>query len=289
MALINTEKPVQKNEKISENIVTVSQATAENFIMSLQDSINEIEEFKEYVSTKLNNKFSELERFENTTINLFNSLLDSTKELSTKITTKESYSDYLEEQIKNRDLSKQVILLQQCLNKEKAEVSIFVQEISETINTAVINIENKISELRNVNDIIEENVKKIEEKFSSNYESITKKTIEQLEEFENKHDQSIMDLSKKLLDASSNNENTFKAKCEELITKYTEKCQSHLNTLQETSISFLTQCKTQNENLVKQIPSIEVKNSVSKKDKILFITAVVSIACSLASLIVFAM
>lgn len=289
MALINTEKPVQKNEKISENIVTVNQAIAENFIMSLQDSINEIEEFKEYVSTKLNNKFSELERFENTTINLFNSLLDSTKELSTKITTKESYSDYLEEQIKNRDLSKQVILLQQCLNKEKAEVSIFVQEISETINTAVINIENKISELRNVNDIIEENVKKIEEKFSSNYESITKKTIEQLEEFENKHDQSIMDLSKKLLDASSNNENTFKAKCEELITKYTEKCQSHLNTLQETSISFLTQCKTQNENLVKQIPSIEVKNSVSKKDKILFITAVVSIACSLASLIVFAM
>ena len=289
MALINTEKPVQKNEKISENIVTVSQATAENFIMSLQDSINEIEEFKEYVSTKLNNKFSELERFENETINLFNSLLDSTKELSTKITTKESYSDYLEEQIKNKDLSKQVILLQQCLNKEKAEVSIFVQEISETINTAVINIENKISELRNVNDIIEENVKKIEEKFSSNYESITKKTIEQLEEFENKHDQSIMDLSKKLLDASSNNENTFKAKCEELITKYTEKCQSHLNTLQETSISFLTQCKTQNENLVKQIPSIEVKNSVSKKDKILFITAVVSIACSLASLIVFAM
>lgn len=289
MALINTEKPVQKNEKISENIVTVNQAIAESFIMSLQDSINEIEEFKEYVSTKLNNKFSELERFENTTINLFNSLLDSTKELSTKITTKESYSDYLEEQIKNRDLSKQVILLQQCLNKEKAEVSIFVQEISETINTAVINIENKISELRNVNDIIEENVKKIEEKFSSNYESITKKTIEQLEEFENKHDQSIMDLSKKLLDASSNNENTFKAKCEELITKYTEKCQSHLNTLQETSISFLTQCKTQNENLVKQIPSIEVKNSVSKKDKILFITAVVSIACSLASLIVFAM
>lgn len=285
MALINTEKPVQKNEKISENIVTVRQATAENFIMSLQDSINEIEEFKEYVSTKLNNKFSELERFENTTINLFNSLLDSTKELSTKITTKESYSDYLEEQIKNRDLSKQVILLQQCLNKEKAEVSIFVQEISETINTAVINIENKISELRNVNDIIEENVKKIEEKFSSNYESITKKTIEQLEEFENKHDQSIMDLSKKLLDASSNNENTFKAKCEELITKYTEKCQSHLNTLQETSISFLTQCKTQNENLVKRIPSIEMKKSITKKDKIFFITAFISIVCSVTSFI----
>ena len=261
MALINTEKPVQKNEKISENIVTVSQATAENFIMSLQDSINEIEEFKEYVSTKLNNKFSELERFENETINLFNSLLDSTKELSTKITTKESYSDYLEEQIKNRDLSKQVILLQQCLNKEKAEVSIFVQEISETINTSVINIESKISE------------------------SITKKTIEQLEEFENKHDQSIMDLSKKLLDASSNNENTFKAKCEELITKYTEKCQSHLNTLQETSISFLTQCKTQNENLVKKIPAIEKKQSMKKKEMIFFVGILTSIICSLANLV----
>ena len=165
MALINTEKQQTNNKNtgnITEKIVTVSQVTAENFIAALQDSINEIEEFKDYVSQKLFNKFSELEKFENTTINLFNSLLDSTKELASKIDTKESYSDYLEEQIKNRDLSKQLILMEQCLNKEKAEISIFIKNISKTIETTVMTINDKVSELKNVNGIIEENVKKID-------------------------------------------------------------------------------------------------------------------------------
>lgn len=288
MALINTEKQQTNNKNtgnITEKIVTVSQVTAENFIAALQDSINEIEEFKDYVSQKLFNKFSELEKFENTTINLFNSLLDSTKELASKIDTKESYSDYLEEQIKNRDLSKQLILMEQCLNKEKAEISIFIKNISKTIETTVMTINDKVSELKNVNGIIEENVKKIEEKFSSNYESITKKTTEKLEEFENKHDESINELSKKLLDAATNNENTFKARCEDLITTYTEKCQSHLNKVQDASISFLTQCKTQNENLVKKIPAIEKKQSMNKKEMIFFVGILTSIICSLANLV----
>lgn len=287
MALIFPEKETNNinQNKLSENLITINQATAETFIMALQDSLNEIEEFKGYVSTKIFNKFSELEKFENKTVELFNSLLDSTKELSKKINTKETYSDYLESQIENRDLSKQVLMMQSCLNKEKAEISIFIQDISKIIESTTTSINNKISELKNINDIIEENVKKIEEKFSSNYESITKKTVEQLDEYENKHDQTIIDLNKKLLDATSSSENAFKAKCDELITKYTEKCQSHLDKVQEASISFLTQCKTQNENLIKKVPSIEVKNSISKKDKLIFFVGFISIACSLASLI----
>ena len=158
-----TENQLDKNTKAEEKpdarMITIPQAEAEKYLIALAETLDDVQDLKEVANSLITSKNSELEHFRDDTITKFNALIESTTELKEKLDTAESYENYLEERVKNANLSAEVAALEKQLQKEKMEVSIFIQTMTRSMDTCTAEIHAKITELKSADEIIKDSIK----------------------------------------------------------------------------------------------------------------------------------
>jgi len=264
----------QINNTQKQNMVTIERTKAENFLIVLEECIGDIEEQKNLIDKLIQSKNEELEGFQSQTISKFNALIEATSDLSEKIAATESYENYLAEQVRNANLSKEVAMLEQQLQKEKAEISKFIISTDNFITTRISDIESTVNELKSVNNIIEENIQKFKEELKNE----SSKAITQAEN-------QLTENSDALVKGASNQFKILREDCNTMLKSYTEKCQQHLDTVKKQSIDFLKQCEVENKKLIEKVPAV-ANSKLSKKDVIIYVLAGVSIASLLVQIFV---
>ena len=264
----------QKSEKQGAKMVTIPQAESEKFLIALAETLDDVQDLKEIANSLITSKNSELEHFRDDTITKFNALIQSTTELKKKLDTAESYESYLEERVKNANLSAEVAALEMQLQKEKAEVSIFIQTMTRSMDTCTSEIHAKITELKSADEIIKNSIKNFKEeteKASTNYM--------------NEAEKKIAEVSTTLLANSKNEYEILKTQSSDMIKAYTEKCQAHLETIKKHSIDFLKQCAAENKKLIESVPGVKSKK-LSIKDMIIYGMSVAAIASMVVQMFV---
>lgn len=264
----------QKTEKQGAKMVTIPQAESEKFLIALAETLDDVQDLKEVANNLITSKNSELEHFRDDTITKFNALIESTTDLKEKLDTAESYENYLEERVKNANLSAEVAALEKQLQKEKMEVSIFIQTMTRSMDTCTAEIHAKITELKSADEIIKDSIKEFKdetEKASTSY----------LNEAEKK----IAEVSTTLLANSKNEYEILKTQSSDMIKAYTEKCQAHLETIKKQSIDFLKQCAAENKKLIESVPGVKSKK-LSVKDMIIYGMSVAAIASMVVQIFV---
>ncbi len=266
------EKQEQQKENPA-NMVTIDRTKAEQFLLILEESIGDIEEQKALVDSLIRSKNEELQSFQTETIEKFNSLIQATKELSEKIKATESYENYLAEKLENANLSKSVTMLEQQLQKEKAEISSFIIKTDNFITLKINEILDTVSDLKTINEMVENQIQKFKEELQAESKKSIANADNQLEE-----------ASKSLVNGANVQYESLKAECNAMIKSYTEKCQQHLETVKKQSIDFLKQCEVENKKLIEKVPAV-ADRKISKKDVIIYILAVVAITSSIVQFI----
>ena len=263
---IQADKNPKTEEKPDARMITIPQAEAEKYLIALAETLDDVQDLKEVANSLITSKNSELEHFRDDTITKFNALIESTTELKEKLDTAESYENYLEERVKNANLSAEVAALEKQLQKEKMEVSIFIQTMTRSMDTCTAEIHAKITELKSADEIIKDSIKEFKDETE-------KATTSYLNEAEKK----IAEVSTTLLANSKNEYEILKAQSSDMIKAYTEKCQAHLETIKKQSIDFLKQCAAENKKLIESVPGVKSKK-LSVKDMIIYGMSVAAIA-----------
>lgn len=264
----------QKTEKQGAKMVTIPQAESEKFLIALAETLDDVQDLKEITNSLITSKNIELEHFRDDTITKFNALIESTTDLKKKLDTAESYENYLEERVKNANLSAEVAALEIQLQKEKAEISIFIQMMTKSMDTCTSEIHAKITELKSADEIIKNSIKEFKdetEKASTNYM--------------NEAEKKIAEVSTTLLANSKNEYEILKTQSSDMIKAYTEKCQAHLETIKKQSIDFLKQCAAENKKLIESVPGVKSKK-LSVKDMIIYGMSVTAIASMVVQIFV---
>lgn len=254
-----------KNANNTETFVTINQTEANKFLAGLSESLSEIDSFKEYVSNTLILKLKEIESFENSTIKMFNSLVDNTKELSDKIQIAGNYEEYLKKQLENAELTKQISILELHLNKERSEINLVLNKISEDVENSISIMQSKISELKVANDVIEQSIQHYSQETESSFKS-----------YKEKAEQTLEKIASNAMDSSQEHQEALRIKCDTFLDEYTKKCRQHLETVKKQSIDFLKQCEEENKKLIKKVPEISNKK-ISIKDIIIYVIAAITI------------
>lgn len=273
--LSETQKPAERQKPTpSSNMITVDRVTAEKFMLAIEECVGDIEEQRELVDRLIASKSTELELFQSDTIKKFNALIDATNGLKEKIAATESYETYLEEKVRNANLTKEVAMLEQQLQKEKAEISLFIREISNTVAMKLNNVEDTIGSLKCAETVIEEKTAQFIKDIADGISHFEKSAEEKLDEA-GSHIQSV----------AESQVAGFKAECEAMLKSYTEKCRGHLDTVKEQSVDFLRQCEAENKMLIEKIPVV-TDRKLSKKDILVYALALTAIASLVAQVFV---
>ena len=94
-------------KKEAPNMVTIDRTKAENFLIILEESIGDVQELKNLVDTLLKAKEFELNSFQTETIEKFNNLIDTTRNLSEKLKTTEQAKELID-RYKNRKVKAKI-------------------------------------------------------------------------------------------------------------------------------------------------------------------------------------
>ena len=256
------------------SLITISKIAAEKFMLAIEECVGDIEEQKALVDRLVQSKNEELQGFQSETIEKFNTLIDATRDLSEKIKATESYENYLQEQVKNADLSKQVAMLETQLQKEKAEFSSFLIKTDSFLSMKVGELSEKVSELKSADEVIETNIQKFKDELKAESTKYTANA-----------DRTIEEAADSFVKGAGNQYESLKADCNAMLKSYTEKCQQHLDTIKKQSIDFLKQCEAENKKLIEKVPAV-ANAKFSKKDVIIYTLAGVSIASLLVQMFV---
>lgn len=265
-AVLPLAQRLQEKSDNKSSLITIDKAEAERFMLAIEECVGDIEEQKELVDKLIESKGTELEHFQSDTIKKFNALIDATNGLKEKISATESYENYLEEQIKNANLTKEVAMLEQQLQKEKAEISLFIRDISNTVSMKLGEIEIVVKELKSVDSIIEERITQFKNDMESEAGRYEKNAETRLDET-GSHIQSV----------AESQISGLKAECDAMLKSYTDKCREHLEIIKKQSIDFLKQCEAENKKLIEKVPAV-ANTKYSAKDIIIYALAIASIA-----------
>lgn len=258
---ISTQKETVQKEAV---FTKIDRTKAENFLILLEEALVNVQEQKESMEIQnntvkslidiCNRQSTVLDNYQEQLVKTFGTVSERMQVLSEKIEVADGYKFYLEEQAKNSDLSKTVNLLQMQLNQEKIEFMNFIKTAQE-----------KISSIKSYDTVFDEKTDKV-----------INKILKDETEFKNNAEQQVDEASKNMMDSCINQISVMQNKADEMIRKYTEKCQNHLDTIKTQSINFLEQTKQTNEELVKKIPAIKENTKFKTKDLIVIATCIIA-------------
>lgn len=247
--------------KSQPKFVSINRTKAEDFLMVLEETLAKVQLQKENIDKLLSayeKRNEDFEKYQSKIISVFDTVTDRLRSLQVEIDKSGSYENYLEERVKNSDLTKSVTMLERQLQNEKVEFMTF-------IHTA----EQKINYLKNADEILVSATKDFVETVEGSKQS-----------FIGAADAKLDEISKEMGESTKAQVDYMRGKADEMLKKYTEKCQQHLDTLKKDSIDFLTRCSEQNEKLVKNVPAVK-GNRYGWKDKMLVAMCFVTLCLAL--------
>lgn len=240
----------------------LSQESAEQFLIGLQETLSDVNELKE-TALAIVNKNDELEKFREYTLKQFNALIDSTNVLNEKLQANFNYEEFLKKEIENAELSKSVHLLELQLEKQKSDLTLFTQKISQTMDNSFLEIVSKVKALKQTDDMIDDKLKNFRE------------TIDDV--IENK----FTEFAEQTKTLSDNKYETLQKKVDELLKKHNSSLQNYIETTKIKSIDFLKQCESENKKLVSKVPAIN-RERYSKKEIMIVVACLVSVFSNIA-------
>lgn len=254
-----------QSEKPEPKMITIDRVKAENFMLAIEQCVGDIKEQRALVDLLLESKNKELQKFQDDTIIKFNALIDATVNLKEKISATAGYEEYLMQRVENGRLTQEVALLQQQLEKEKAEISLFIRDITNTVTLRLTEMDSRVKELKTVDEIVEKDIAAFMEKIQDSTKKITDTADKQLTE-----------ISGEMQKSAKGEYAALKAQCVQFFTEYTDQCQKNLDAVKKQSLDFLKQCQNENKKLIEKVP-VTNQNKISKKDTIILAVAGVSI------------
>ena len=291
---VSEQKEIPENAEPKENpanMITIDRTKAENFLIVLAESTKDIEELRELTDKLISDKKFALDNFQNITLEKFNALIDSTRELSEKINATESYESYLQEQIDNAELTKQNRMLDQQLQKERAEQGVFrikienlLKEQDELLTAELENIRKRVDNLKSEDEIIEKHLSDYTEKLENIYKEFNDKYTVSVNEMKELFEEKLEEASSSFINGSNVQQNNLKAKANDILKEFTEKCQKDIEIIKNQSLDFLKQCQEQNKKLIDKVPEVKSKK-ITKKDLIYYLVAATCIASFIAQVI----
>lgn len=261
-----TEEKQELQKENNANMVTIDRTKAEQFLIAIEECVGDIEEQKSLVDNLIKSKNEELQGFQSETIEKFNAMIQAMTDLAEKIKATESYENFLQEKVENANLSKSVAMLEQQLQKEKAEITSFIIKTDNFITVKIGEIQTVVNDLKTVDEMVEHSI----QKFKDELQTEAKKYFADADKIMN-------ETSDSFVNGAQTQYNSLKAECNAMIKSYTEKCQQHLETLKKQSVDFLKQCEAENKKLIEKVPAVANKK-FSIKDAIIVVLAVAAIA-----------
>ena len=274
-----TEEKQELQKENNANMVTIDRTKAEQFLIAIEECVGDIEEQKSLVDNLIKSKNEELQGFQSETIEKFNAIIQAMTDLAEKIKATESYENFLQEKVENANLSKSVAMLEQQLQKEKAEITSFIIKTDNFITVKIGEIQTIVNDLKTVDEMVEHSI----QKFKDELQTEAKKYFADADKIMN-------ETSDSFVNGAQTQYNSLKAECNAMIKctcnssnsnamikSYTEKCQQHLETLKKQSVDFLKQCEAENKKLIEKVPAVANKK-FSIKDAIIVVLAVAAIA-----------
>ena len=268
-----TEEKQELQKENNANMVTIDRTKAEQFLIAIEECVGDIEEQKSLVDNLIKSKNEELQGFQSETIEKFNAIIQAMTDLAEKIKATESYENFLQEKVENANLSKSVAMLEQQLQKEKAEITSFIIKTDNFITVKIGEIQTIVNDLKTVDEMVEHSI----QKFKDELQTEAKKYFADADKIMN-------ETSDSFVNGAQTQYNSLKAECNAMIKSYTEKCQQHLETLKKQSVDFLKQCEAENKKLIEKVPAVANKK-FSIKDAIIVTLAIVAIASTFIQMI----
>lgn len=261
-----TEEKQELQKENNANMITIDRTKAEQFLIAIEECVGDIEEQKSLVDNLIKSKNEELQGFQSETIEKFNAIIQAMTDLAEKIKATESYENFLQEKVENANLSKSVAMLEQQLQKEKAEITSFIIKTDNFITVKIGEIQTIVNDLKTVDEMVEHSI----QKFKDELQTEAKKYFADADKIMN-------ETSDSFVNGAQTQYNSLKAECNAMIKSYTEKCQQHLETLKKQSVDFLKQCEAENKKLIEKVPAVANKK-FSIKDAIIVTLAIAAIA-----------
>lgn len=268
-----TEEKQELQKENNANMVTIDRTKAEQFLIAIEECVGDIEEQKSLVDNLIKSKNEELQGFQSETIEKFNAIIQAMTDLAEKIKATESYENFLQEKVENANLSKSVAMLEQQLQKEKAEITSFIIKTDNFITVKIGEIQTIVNDLKTVDEMVEHSI----QKFKDELQTEAKKYFADADKIMN-------ETSDSFVNGAQTQYNSLKAECNAMIKSYTEKCQQHLETLKKQSVDFLKQCEAENKKLIEKVPAVANKK-FSIKDAIIVTLAIAAIASTFIQMI----
>ena len=194
-------------------------------------------------------------------------------DLAEKIKATESYENFLQEKVENANLSKSVAMLEQQLQKEKAEITSFIIKTDNFITVKIGEIQTIVNDLKTVDEMVEHSI----QKFKDELQTEAKKYFADADKIMN-------ETSDSFVNGAQTQYNSLKAECNAMLKSYTEKWQQHLETLKKQSVDFLKQCEAENKKLIEKVPAVANKK-FSIKDAIIVTLAIAAIASTFVQML----
>lgn len=268
-----TEEKQELQKENNANMVTIDRTKAEQFLIAIEECVGDIEEQKSLVDNLIKSKNEELQGFQSETIEKFNAIIQAMTDLAEKIKATESYENFLQEKVENANLSKSVAMLEQQLQKEKAEITSFIIKTDNFITVKIGEIQTIVNDLKTVDEMVEHSI----QKFKDELQTEAKKYFADADKIMN-------ETSDSFVNGAQTQYNSLKAECNAMIKSYTEKCQQHLETLKKQSVDFLKQCEAENKKLIEKVPAVANKK-FSIKDAIIVTLTIAAIASTFIQMI----
>ena len=198
----------------------------EEAIIRLSEEISNLTDFREGIEQLFSEKQSDDKQRENLVTKYYNSLQQKFTNLNDRLTTEIDYRNELEERVRSANYSREVYLLEQELDKERAKISLFVDELSSSTKETLGRISDKIVEMKGAEQLIKEATLK----FRSDASQCTQSEFEVLK-----------------------NSGVTQMK------GIAESAQSSIDSVKKSATAFLAQCDKENKELIKKIPRVKEK------------------------------
>ncbi len=283
--------PNEKNQPDC-TMLTISQVQAKEFMFQLSECIIDIQNQKLFIQDAFEQRRieenaavqqvkaermlikSDTEAFKNETMSKFNALLDATKGIKDKFDLAENYENYLETKLENMKLGSDVTALERQLQKERTEVSNFISEMTTTIKLGLERITDTVDDLKSADEIIEKNI-----------DRFTGEITERNKVYEDKLDNRLSEITESIRNAVDNQIGALKKATEDTMQNLINTSNEYLSDVKTESINFLKECDSENKSIIKKIPSVKDKSSLSKKDMLLIFVSAIAIVCSVIAII----
>ncbi len=212
--------PYEKLENLSE---------LEKAIINLSEELSNLIDLREGIEQAFSKKQSDDEQGLNLVTKYYNSMQQKFTEINNRLTNEINYRSELEEKLRSANYSREVYLLEQELDSERAKISLFIDELQASTKEIFGKIGDKLIEMKSAEQLIREATLK----FRADAAQCTQSEFEQL-----------------------------KASTEAQIRSIAENAKDYMEAVKKSYASFLASCEKENKELVKKIPCVKGKISV---------------------------